>query len=127
MEKLKSYRDLRVWQLALDFVVEIYAITDKLPKSEKYGLISQLQRSASSIPANIAEVYGRMHRGDYLRFLSIARGSLVETETHLIIAVRTGRLSKEEVKPLWERSQKVGQHLRKLIIALRKAKEVENA
>ena len=126
MQKLKSYRELRVWQLSLDFVIAVYAVTDKLPKSEKFGLISQLQRSASSVPANIAEGYGRMHRGDYLRFLSIARGSLVEAETHLIIAVRTGRLTKEDVKPLWEQSQKVGQHLRKLILALRKAKEVDS-
>jgi len=63
---LKTYRELEVWQKAMDLVVSVYRLSGELPATEKYGLASQLQRSAVSIPANIAEGYGRSHRGEYL-------------------------------------------------------------
>jgi four helix bundle protein len=85
---LKSYRDLEVWQKAMDLVEEVYRIAERFPSQEKYGLTGQLQRAAVSIPANIAEGYGRMHRKEYLQHLSIAKGSLAEVETHLALAVR---------------------------------------
>jgi len=71
---LKSYRDLEVWQKGVDLVVLLYQLTKLFPDDERYGLISQIRRAAVSIPANIAEGYGRTHRGDYLRHLSIAKG-----------------------------------------------------
>ena len=80
---VRSYRDLEVWQRATDLVVECYRLTNLLPKSELYGLASQIQRAAVSIPANIAEGHGREHLGDYLHHLSVANGSLMELETHL--------------------------------------------
>ncbi|MBZ5502136.1 MAG: four helix bundle protein [Acidobacteriia bacterium] len=89
---IKSYRDLLVWQKAMDLVVASYGIAKKLPAQEMYGLVTQIQRAAASIPANIAEGHGRKHRGDYLHHLSIARGSLLELETHLLIAGRLGYL-----------------------------------
>jgi four helix bundle protein len=85
---VKSYRDLEVWQKAMDLVVESYRLTRLLPKSEMFGLSSQIQRAAVSIPANIAEGHGREHLGDYLHHLSIASGSLMEVETHLLIMTR---------------------------------------
>lgn len=84
---MKSYRDLIVWQKAMLLVVEIYQITRKLPDEEKFGLISQIRRSAISIPSNIAEGYGRNYTKDYIRFLQIARGSLFECQTQLEIAI----------------------------------------
>ena len=80
--------DLKVWQLAMDLVVEVYAITRQFPDSEKYGLDSQMQRAAVSVPSNIAEGAGRESNADFLRFLTIARGSLSELETQLLLAQR---------------------------------------
>lgn len=85
---LASYRELSVWQRSMDLTVAVYDVAKALPADERYGLGSQLKRAAVSVPANIAEGYGRTHRGGYLRHLSIARGSLSEVETLLAIAVR---------------------------------------
>jgi len=85
---VKSYKDLKVWEKGMELVIESYRISKLLPKSELFGLIAQMQRAAVSIPANIAEGHGREHLGDYLRHLSIARGSLMEPETHLLITTR---------------------------------------
>jgi four helix bundle protein len=116
---LKSYRDLEVWQKAIDLVESVYKLTKKFPADERFGLASQLQRAAISIPANIAEGYGRSHLGDYLHHLSISRGSLAELETHLIIAVRLKFVSREDTINTWESSQRVGQMLTKLTQSLR--------
>jgi four helix bundle protein len=115
---LKSYRDLEVWQKAMDLVEEVYRIAGRFPSQEKYGLTGQLQRAAVSIPANIAEGYARMHRKEYLQHLSIARGSLAEVETHLAIAVRLGFASKDDVIGTWNRAQDVGKLLTRLIQSL---------
>ena len=88
--KIQSYRDLLVWRKAMDLVVDCYRFVSDLPKNETYGLISQAQRAAVSIPANIAEGHGRDHLGDYLRHPSIANGSLMELETHLQLIGRLG-------------------------------------
>jgi len=97
---VKSYRDLLVWQKAVDLVARCYELTKQLPKSETYGLASQMQRAAVSIPANIAEGHGREHLGDYLRHLSIANGSLMELETHFLIAQRLNYLGTPDVEGL---------------------------
>ena len=99
----------------MELAEEVYRLTDLLPTTEKYGLSSQLQRAAASIPANIAEGYGRTRRGDYMRHLSIARGSLMEVETHLILAVRVKKLEREDVIKAWELAQEVGKMLTKMI------------
>lgn len=80
---VQSFRDLRVWQSGMQLVVAVYELTRKLPKSETYGLSSQMQRAAVAIPSNIAEGHSRQHLGEYVQFLSIARGSLGELETYL--------------------------------------------
>jgi hypothetical protein len=79
---VKSYRDLLVWQKAVDLVTDCYGLTKQLPKTEIYGLTAQIQRAAVSIPANIAEGHGREHLGDYLHHLSIANGSLMAGDAH---------------------------------------------
>lgn len=86
--QIKSHRDLIVWQKSMDLVVAVYRATDAFPKSETYGLTSQIRRAAASIPANIAEGQGRRLSGEYLQFLANARGSLLELDTHLEIAHR---------------------------------------
>ena len=85
---LRSYRELLVWQKAMDLVAECYRVGTLLPRTELYGLKSQIERAAVSMPANIAEGHGREHLGDYLHHLSIAKGSVAELETHLLIALR---------------------------------------
>jgi len=87
-DSLQSYKQLTVWQKAIDLASEIYRLTDKFPKQEQYGLTSQMRRAAISIPSNIAEGYKRRHRAEYLQFLSIANGSAAELETQLILARR---------------------------------------
>jgi four helix bundle protein len=115
---LKTYRDLEVWKKAMDLVVDVYRLTEEFPPQEKYGLTSQIQRAAVSVPANIAEGYGRSHRKEYLHHLSIARGSLAELETHLTLAVRLGFLPRERVLDSWTLTQAVGKMLNRLIGAL---------
>jgi len=99
---LGDYRDLRVWQVAMDLVVESYRVAELLPARERFGLVAQIRRAATSIPANIAEGYGRLRRGEYLNHLSIARGSLKELETLLAIAVRLEYLPASELANLAE-------------------------
>ncbi|MGL6074472.1 MAG: four helix bundle protein [Fimbriiglobus sp.] len=118
-QPLQSYRDLSVWQKAMDLVEMSYNITKRFPKEELFGLTNQLRRAAVSIPANIAEGYGRSHRPDYLRFLAIARGSLFELETHLILCGRLEYASREDLTPIWQTCQEVGKMLRRLIEVLK--------
>lgn len=86
MTYIKSYKELIVWQKAIKLVKEIFILTDKFPKSELYGIISQMRRSAISIPSNIAEGYGRKSSKEYAQFYSIAYGSALELETQIIIS-----------------------------------------
>lgn len=86
MTYIKSYKELIVWQKAIKLVKEIFILTDKFPKSELYGLISQMRRAAVAIPSNIAEGYGRKSPKEYAQFYSIAYGSALELETQIIIS-----------------------------------------
>jgi len=95
---LRSYQGLLVWQRSVDLCVEAYQLAARLPAIERYGLATQTRRAAVSIPANIAEGYGRTHRGDYVHHLSIASGSLCELETHLHITQRLRLLNEGELR-----------------------------
>jgi four helix bundle protein len=108
-----------VWQKAMALVVESYRVAKLLPKSETYGLIGQIQRAAVSIPANIAEGHGREHLGDYVRHLSIANGSLMELETHFLIAVELAYVSSDDVGRALEMTSEVGRMLTGLTQKLR--------
>lgn len=115
---VSSYRDLLVWQKAMDFVVGCYRLTEPFPKSELYGLTSQLRRCAVSVPSNIAEGHGRYHTGDFLHHLSFAHGSLCEAETQLVLAERLGYAPPEAVAPLLDSAGEVGRMLNGLAAAL---------
>jgi len=91
-----TFRELQVWQMAMDLVTACYRLTDTFPKTELYGLSSQLQRAAVSIPANIAEGQQRQHRKEFVQHLSIAHGSLAELETHIEIAARLRYIADED-------------------------------
>lgn len=116
---VKSYRDLEVWQKSMDLVVECYQIIKAFPKSEVFGLSSQLQRAAVSIAANIAEGHSRQYTKEFLNFLSIAYGSLAELETHIQIAERLNYIEKEHSTNLLNKASAVGRMLNGLSKSLR--------
>jgi four helix bundle protein len=95
---VNNYKDLIVWKKAVDFTVLIYKETATFPKSEIYGLSSQLQRASNSIAANIADGAGRNSDKEFVHFLSIALGSLYETETHLTVCQKIGSFSSERLE-----------------------------
>ena len=110
MAKIKSYRDLQVWQRAVDFSVMTYQITNSFPQSEIYGLTNQMRRAAVSIASNIAEGHGRSDP-EFARFLTISRGSLAELETQLEIARRIGCLSSDSFTQLDNEANVLGRQL----------------
>lgn len=116
---IQTYRDLTVWQQSMDLVVEVYRLASQFPPDEQFALTSQMRRAATSIPANIAEGHGRLHRKEYLYHLSVARGSLMELETHLQIAVRLDYLDRDQAKQAWQMLQELGRALNALIKSLR--------
>jgi four helix bundle protein len=88
MSTIRSYRDLIAWQKAMDLADGVMDLADVLQRPQTFGLVDQMRRAAVSIPSNIAEGHGRRSRGDYIRFVSIANGSLRELETHLLLVQR---------------------------------------
>jgi four helix bundle protein len=90
---MKAHHKLKVWQRSIDFVTEIYKLTEKFPKSELYGLTNQMRRAAVSIPSNLAEGAGRNSKREFKQFLSISQGSVAELETQLLIAEKLGYCS----------------------------------
>jgi len=117
---MKSHKDLEVWKKTIDLVESIYKLTEGFPKSEQFSLSVQMQRSAISVPSNIAEGSGRMSRGDYIRFLYIARGSLLELDTQLEITKRLGYISNEQSESISCLSESVLKMLDGLIFSLKK-------
>lgn len=108
---VRSYRDLKVWEKSMGLVLESYRLTKLLPKTEEYGLAAQIRKAAVSIPANIAEGHGREHLGDYLHHLSIANGSLMELETHFLIAQKLCLLRSEETESVLRITSELGRML----------------
>ena len=114
-----SYRDLRVWQNAMDLVVSIYQETQGFPKEERYGLTSQMRRASVSIPSNIAEGKGRSTDRDRALFFCHARGSLLELETQILIAERLRYLTPQSAESLISNSSELGRMLNSLIQSIR--------
>ena len=117
--RIQSYRDLLVWQKAMRVAAEAYRLAKLLPKAEEYRLTSQLLRAAASVPANIAEGHARGTRKDYAHFVSIARGSLAETETILLLLVDVCLLTNEQVQAPLELCSETGRMLNGLLARLR--------
>lgn len=118
MTSVRTFRDLIAWQKAMELVKAIYSMTASLPDTEKFGLVSQMRRAAVSIPSNIAEGHGRESRADYLRFLKVARGSLMELQTQIILIEE---LNLAPVEPrIWERQAETDRVLQALIRSLQK-------
>ena len=116
----QSYRDLEVWQVAMDLAELSYKTTRTFPKEELFGMTSQIRRAASSIPANIAEGRGRDHTKEFIHSIGVARGSLLEVETHLILGCRVGFLGQPKLDPLLNLSDRVGRMLTALKKSLQK-------
>ncbi|MDZ8183597.1 MAG: four helix bundle protein [Nostoc sp. ChiSLP02] len=118
--KIRSYKDLKVWQEGMNLAEACYQLTIAFPKEELYGMTSQIRRAAASIPANIAEGYGREYRPEYIKYLRIAQGSLKELETHLLLSARANvRLTDSQVvSPILMQCESVGRLLRALIRSL---------
>ena len=108
---INSYRDLDVWQAGMDFAAECYRLSRIMPKTEEFRITGQLLRAAASVPANVAEGWMRSSRKDYARFVSVARGSLAEAETFLLLSVRTGLLPEAETVPAMRIADKLGRQL----------------
>ena len=119
-EKMRNYRKIQAWQLADDLTVNIYKITRGFPSEEKFGVISQIRRSAYSVPANISEGSARESKKDYLHFLYIARSSLTETQYFVHLSKRLGYLSEEKHNELMESVTDTFKRLHGLIKAVEK-------
>ncbi|WP_100616104.1 four helix bundle protein [Confluentibacter citreus] len=115
MESNHTYRKLIVWQKSMAFVTKIYNETKSFPSEELYALTSQIKRSATSIPSNIAEGYGREGQKDYLRFLNIGLSSLFELQTQIEIAFNLNFLSEHVFKELYEDSREIERMLTSFI------------
>ena len=110
-KSVRNYKELLVWQRAMELACEAYAVTGRLPKEEMYALGDQIRRSAISVPSNIAEGYGRNSTRDCVRFLSIARGSRYELETQLLLCVRLGYIAESDI----ERAIQLGTEVAKIL------------
>ena len=113
-----SFEEMPIWQKSMDLAVEIYDMTETLPRKEDYGLTSQIRRSALSVPGNIAEGFGRKHTKDKLNFYYDARGSLAETKSHLIYGHRVGYFPKNRYDGAVSMLEDVWKQLNSLINSL---------
>lgn len=110
----RNFRSLKVWQLGMQLTEEVYRLSQEFPKHETYGLGSQIQRAAVSVPANIAEGHARGSTKDFLRYLAIARGSLAELETHLMLAERIKYGDPAKIRSILDRCTEEAKMLRSL-------------
>ena len=114
-----DHKDLILWQRALDLCVAVHQLTDELPRAERFGLIAQLRRAATSIPSNIAEGSARRTTREFLAFLYVARGSLAEVDTQLLLAVRLCFLDRTRLVQLQPSMDEVGRLLNAVISGLK--------
>jgi four helix bundle protein len=121
--KIRTYRDLTVWQKSMDLVVACYQASEAFPNEEIYGLTAQLRRAAVSVPSNIAEGKGRRGNNEFANFLSIASGSLAELITQIEIARRLDYLSDEVTAALHERAEEVSKMLSGLYTSLKQRRK----
>ena len=118
--RVDSYRDLILWQKAMDLAEHCYRMTKSFPRAELFALTSQIRRASASIPANVAEGWGREGTREFIQFLRVAQGSLKELETHLILSQRVGLATEAQVTPLLQLGTEVGKMTRSLIGSLQR-------
>jgi four helix bundle protein len=114
-KKTSTYKDLIVWQKSIQLITDIYALTKTFPMDERFGIVSQINRAVISIPSNIAEGWGRELSKNYLQFLRISRGSLMETETLILIAKNLDYINEKDFYQINEKIEEVGKILQGLI------------
>ena len=119
MSKIKSYKDLLIWQKGIEIIISVYELVEDFPKEEMYALTSQLKRASISIPSNIAEGYGRNSSQSYIHFVSISRGSLFELETQLLVAqklkfIKNETLFSNLMNQITEESKMINSFINKL-------------
>jgi four helix bundle protein len=119
---VQTYKELDVWKRSVALTTNLYTLTRKFPDTERYGLISQIRRATTSIAANIAEGWGRGSTGEYVQFLTVARGSLMELETHLIVGGNLHFLTPDELGVASKEIGEIGKMLNGLIGALKSCK-----
>lgn len=119
MNRIKSFKDLHAWQKSMELAVMVYEVTVEFPKEERYGIVSQMRRSAISIPSNIAEGHSRNTTGEYIQFLGIAKGSLAELETLIMISLRLGYIDELRSQVALEHCTQAGRLLNGLIRSLK--------
>ena len=119
MSDIRSHQDLRVWQKSIDLVLDVYKLTAKFPSHERFGLSSQMQRAAVSIPANTAEGHARGTRNDFAHFLDMANGSVAELDTLLAIACKLSYCEAKERSTINEQLAEIGKMLGGLRMKLR--------
>ena len=119
---IHDYKELDVWRKSVALTTELYKLTSRFPGSERFGLVSQIRRAVTSIAANIAEGWGRGSRREYIQFLTIARGSLMELETHLIVACSLQFVTGEQLETVEKPRKDIEKMLNRLISVLRSPK-----
>jgi four helix bundle protein len=119
---VQNYKELDVWKKSVALTTELYKLTSRFPDTERYGLTSQIRRATTSIAANIAEGWGRGSTREYIQFLTVARGSLMELETHLIVACNLHLLSPDALGAVSKQIEGIGKMLNRLIGALKSRK-----
>lgn len=120
--RISSYKDLIAWQKGIELTTIVYKLLNQFPKEEKYGLISQISRSCTSIPANIAEGWGRDSDQNFVNYLRIAKGSLYELETHLIVSKNINYLTDENLKDLQIKIEEISKIINGLIKSIQQSK-----
>lgn len=123
MAETHNHRDLKVWQISMDLVETVYRLFREWPNHELYGLVSQVRRASVSVPANIAEGAGRRSTGEFTHFVGIARGSLAELETLLVLAGRLGYLESQTLERLTAELAEVGRMLTGLMQSLQERRQ----
>lgn len=116
---IQNYKELDVWKKSVASISDLYGFTAGFPDAERYGLTSQIRRAATSIAANIAEGWGRGSTGEYIQSLTVARGSLMEVETHLIVSCNLHLLSKDDLGAVLRQVEDIGKMLNRLIGVLK--------
>ena len=113
-----NHKDLILWQKSMNLAVRVYNLSHSLPRNETFGLVSQIRRAGSSIPSNIAEGSARKSTREFVHFLHIARGSMAELETHLMLAQRIGYLTADEIAETQTAMDEVGRILNSVLSGL---------